>query len=162
MSLLKIFYYPDPILKVPTAVVKDFGVQMQRFFDNMIETMYIEDGVGLAAPQVGISKKIMIVSPRAKRGEEIVFVNPEIYATEGSQIGPEGCLSFPGMTARVVRATRIRVRYHDRYGNQHDEEFFDFPARVIQHENDHLEGRLLIDQVSFDERQKLLARYNEF
>lgn len=162
MSLLKICLYPDPILRVPTEVVTDFGAKMQLFFDHMIETMYVEDGVGLSAPQVGIAKKIMIVSPRARRGEEIVFVNPEIYAPEGSQIGPEGCLSFPGVTAHVVRATKIRLRYHDRFGNQHDEEFYDFPARVIQHENDHLDGRLLIDQVSFDERQKLLARYNEF
>lgn len=159
MALLKIHTYPDPVLAKKAERVTDFGSEQQKFFDDMIETMYVEDGVGLAAPQVGVSKQIMIVSPRARRGEEMVIVNPDIYETQGQQMGPEGCLSFPGISGDVLRATKIKVRYQDRNGNAVEAEFSDFTARVIQHENDHLNGILLIDRVSFSDRQKLLDEY---
>lgn len=159
MALLKIVVYPSPILKLKSEPVTDFGPTMQKFFDDMIETMYIEDGVGLAAPQVGVSKQIMIVSPRQKQGEEYVIVNPEIYERSGQEKGPEGCLSFPGISADVIRAKKIYLRYQDRHGKKHDVEAHDFFARVIQHEMDHLEGILLIDRVDFSKRNELLALY---
>lgn len=160
MALLPIVKYPDEFLKRKAEPVTDFGPDMQTLFDSMIETMYVEDGVGLAAPQIGVSKRILIVSPRMKRGEEHVVVNPEIYESEGRELGPEGCLSFPGVQAQVWRATRIAMRYQDRFGKKHDVEVTDFFARVIQHEMDHLNGVLLIDHLNFDQRQKLLAEYH--
>lgn len=162
MALLPITHYPHPVLKEKAKKVEDFGPEMQKFFDDMIETMYVEDGVGLAAPQVGVSKQIFIVSPAMKRGEEQVIVNPEIYEySEEAEKGLEGCLSFPGISGMVLRSKRIRVRYQDRDGKPHDIEAKDFFARVIQHENDHLIGMLLIDRVDFDTRQRLLAEYDQ-
>ena len=159
MALLKIKTFPDPILKVKSARQEDFGPSMQKFFDDMLETMHIEDGVGLAAPQVGISKRIVVVCPTARQGEEYVIVNPEIYEQSGRENGVEGCLSLPGISGEVPRAKKIRFRYQDRHGKAHDVEAKDFFARVIQHEIDHLDGILLIDRVDFNQRLKLLAEY---
>jgi len=159
MSLLKIRVYPDPILMKKAETVIDFGPVQQAFFEDMIETMYVEDGVGLAAPQVGISQRIMVASPRGKRGEEHVLVNPEIYETYGREIQSEGCLSFPALAVDVLRAIRIRIRYQDRHGKSVDIELRSFFARVIQHELDHLNGVLMIDHMNFMDRQKLLAQY---
>jgi peptide deformylase len=159
MALLKIKVYPDPILKLKAQPLSEFGPKEQKLFDDMIETMYVEDGVGLAAPQIGVSKRILIASPTMKHGEEYVIVNPEIYESSGRQTGPEGCLSFPGISGEVERAKKIRVRFLDRYGKPRDLEAKDFFARIIQHEMDHLDGILLIDRVGFGARQELLAHY---
>jgi len=160
MPLLKVITYPHPVLLKVSAPVTDFGPAQQKLFDDMVETMYVEDGVGLAAPQVGISQRILVASPRAKRGEEEIFVNPEIYELHGRQLGPEGCLSFPGITAEIYRATRIRIRYQDRSGKPVDRQLRDFFARVLQHEIDHLEGVTLLDRVDFNQRQQLAAEYD--
>ncbi len=159
MASLKIRVYPDPVLKGKTEIVTDFGPAMQQFFDDMIETMFKEDGVGLAAPQVGRLQKITVIAPAGKKGAIHVLVNPEIYKQQGSESGKEGCLSFPGLLAEVFRAKVIRIRYQDRKGKKHDEEIKDFFARVIQHEVDHLNGILLIDRVDFNKRQELLIEY---
>lgn len=159
MALLKIRIYPDPVLSRKAEIVTDFGLEQQNFFDDMIETMYVEDGVGLAAPQVGVSKRIFVVSPRGKRGEEHVIVNPEVYEAHGREIETEGCLSFPGLAVDVPRATRIKVRYQDRHGKKVEVELKNFFARVIQHELDHINGVLMIDYLNFMDRQKLLAQY---
>ncbi|HTL48505.1 MAG TPA: peptide deformylase [Verrucomicrobiae bacterium] len=161
MALLKVLIYPNPVLTQQALPLESFGPREQKLFDDLVDTMYHEDGVGLAAPQVGISQRILIVSPRAKRGEEEVVVNPVIYESRGQEIGPEGCLSFPGLTAEVMRATRIRVRYQDREGKPVDRELKDFFARVIQHEMDHLDGITLIDRVDFNQRMKLLSQYQQ-
>ena len=159
MAKLKIKIYPDPVLKKKAELLTDFGLGMQKIFNDMIETMHVEDGVGLAAPQVGISKRILIACPTVKPGEEFVIVNPEIYETRGRELGMEGCLSLPGISGEVPRAQKIRVRFQDRHGKPHDIEIKDFFARIIQHEVDHLDGILLIDRVDFDKRQQLLADY---
>lgn len=159
MALLKVRVYPDPVLKLKAQPLSEFGPKEQKLFDDMIETMYVEDGVGLAAPQIGVSKRILIAAPTLKNGEEFVIVNPEIYESSGRQTGPEGCLSFPGISGEVERAKKIRVRFLDRYGTAQDIEAKDFFARIIQHEMDHLDGILLIDRVGFGARQELLAHY---
>ena len=159
MSRLKIVTYPHPVLSQKAEPVTAFGPKEQKLFEDMIETMYVEDGVGLAAPQVGLSKRILIASPTMKPGEEYVIVNPEIYETSGSEKGPEGCLSFPGISAEVVRAKKIKLRYQDRNGKKHDAEVRDFFARIIQHELDHLDGVLFIDRVDFAKRHELLSLY---
>lgn len=159
MALLKIHTYPDPILKQKASSWTDFGPKGQKFFEDMIETMHIEDGVGLAAPQVGVSKQVLIACPTAKRGEEHIIVNPEILESSGSEMGSEGCLSFPGVQADVPRAKTIKLRYQDRQGKAHEVTLKDFFARVIQHEMDHLDGVLLIDRIPFNYRQKFLKDY---
>ena len=107
MALLKVRVYPDPILKKKAEPLSDFGSKMQAFFDDMIDTMFIEDGVGLAAPQVGISKRILIAAPAMKRGEEFVIVNPQIIESSGRESGLEGCLSLPNISGEVSRAKKI-------------------------------------------------------
>lgn len=159
MGLLAIRYYPDPVLLGKSEPVTDFSAATQKFFDDLIETMYVEDGVGLAAPQVGILKQALAVSPRGKEGEEMILVNPQIYEMKGRETGKEGCLSFPGVSAVVPRARIIRIRFQDRNGEAHDLEMRDFLARVVQHETDHLNGVVFIDRVDFNQRQKLLAEY---
>jgi peptide deformylase len=161
MSILKIHTYPDLVLTKKAKSVDVFDKKMQRFFDDMIETMYTDDGVGLAAPQVGVSKQILIASPQNEPGTETVICNPVIEKSEGSQIGPEGCLSFPGIYADVPRAQWIRLRYQDRTGKIVISEIADFFARIVQHEMDHLNGVLLIDRVNLVMREKLLAEYAE-
>ncbi len=159
MSILKIFTHPNPVLTQKASPVDTFSKKTQHFFDDMIDTMYADDGVGLAAPQVGISKQVLIASPQNQPGTEIVICNPIIEKSEGVQIGPEGCLSFPGIYADVPRARWIRLRYLDRNGKTVISEIEDFFARIIQHEMDHLNGVLLIDRVNLVVREKLLAEY---
>ena len=159
MALLKVKTYPDPVLKKKAEPLTQFGPEEQRLFDDMIETMYLEDGVGLAAPQIGISKQILVASPTMTQGEEHVFVNPEILEARGRELGLEGCLSLPGVSGEIARAKAIRFRALDRKGRPLEMEVKDFFARIIQHEVDHLNGILLIDRVDFDKRQELLASY---
>ena len=159
MTLLKVRVYPDPVLKKKSEPLTDFGSKTQTLFDNMVETMFVEDGVGLAAPQVGISKRILIAAPTMKHGEEFVITNPEIIESAGRESGLEGCLSLPNISGEIARAKKIRFRFQDRYGNPKEMEVKDFFARIIQHEVDHLDGILLIDRVDFDKRQELLAQY---
>lgn len=159
MPLLKLRTYPDPVLKKKAERVTDFGSETQRIFEDMIETMYVAEGVGLAAPQVGISKRILIASPTMTRGEEYVFVNPEILEAQGREFGLEGCLSLPEISGEIPRAKVIRFRALDREGKTVEMEIKNFFARIIQHEVDHLNGILLIDRVDFDKRQELLATY---
>lgn len=159
MTLLKVRTYPDPILKLKAVPLTEFGPKEQKLFDDMIETMYVEDGVGIAAPQIGVSKRIFIACPTMKKGEEYVVVNPEVYESSGRETGVEGCLSLPGVSGDVVRAKKLKMRYQDRFGKHHDIEAKDFFARVIQHEMDHLDGMLLIDRVSFNQRQEILSQY---
>ncbi len=159
MALLKVRVYPDPVLKKKSEALSQFGSKEQKLFDDMIETMYIEDGVGLAAPQIGTSKRILIASPTMKKGEELVIINPEIYEMNGREVGIEGCLSLPGISGEVARAKRIRVRYQNRRGETQDVEVKDFFARIIQHEVDHLDGILLVDRLDFDKRQQALMDY---
>lgn len=159
MSKLKIRTYPDPVLKKKAAPVTDFGPAMQKLFDDMIETMHASDGVGLAAPQIGISQQIFIACPKIRKGEEFVMINAVIEKRSGTGVANEGCLSFPGLSAEIIRATKLWISFQDRYGKPYKAEVSDFFARVIQHEMDHLAGILLVDHFSGKEREELLAHY---
>lgn len=159
MAKLKIRTYPDPVLKKKAALVTDFGPAMQKLFTDMIETMHASDGVGLAAPQIGISQQIFIACPTMRRGEEYVMVNPVIEKKWGSSAAPEGCLSLPGISGEIVRATKLRLSVQDRRGRKCLVEIEDFFARVIQHEMDHLNGMLLIDHFKGAVREQLIENY---
>lgn len=159
MAILKVRAYPDPILNKKAGPLTQFGPEEQKLFDDMIETMYVEEGVGLAAPQIGISKRIFVASPTMTEGEEYVFVNPEILEMRGKEMSLEGCLSLRGISGEIPRAKVVRFRALDRHGKPVEMEVKELFARIVQHEVDHLDGVLLIDRVDFDKRQELLASY---
>lgn len=152
---LKIRLYGDPCLRQKSSEVKEVGPAERMLITSMIETMYAAKGIGLAAPQVGINRRIFVVDI----GEgPIVFVNPKILKTEGEAVQEEGCLSIPDVHVQVSRPARIRITYRDEE-NQPQEAVFDaLFARAIQHENDHLDGRLIIDYLGDKERQALIPK----
>jgi peptide deformylase len=142
MSVRVIVKHPDPILREVSVPVKNITPNIHKLLDDMAETMYAANGVGLAAPQVGINKRVIVVDV----GEGIIeMINPEIISMEGEQIGPEGCLSIPGLTGEVKRAMKCKVRALDRHGNEFEMEGEGLLARAFQHEVDHLNGVLFID-----------------
>lgn len=144
MAQRVIVKYPDPILREKAAPVHRINERLLNLLDDMAETMYKAEGVGLAAPQVGISKRVFVVDVGDEHGL-LEFINPEIIAREGEQIGPEGCLSIPGISGDVRRAQKVKVRALNRNGETFELEAEDYLARAIQHELDHLNGVLFID-----------------
>ncbi len=150
MPKRKILTYPDPFLRKQTCCVKDFDSELRELVEDMAETMYAAPGVGLAANQVGVGLSLVVID--ISSGEEpkelIVLANPEILDPEGEQIDEEGCLSVIDCMSKVKRFQKIRVKAQDIEGNPLDFEARDFFARVIQHELDHLNGKLFIDRIS--------------
>ncbi|MEZ4287116.1 MAG: peptide deformylase [Polyangiales bacterium] len=150
MAILPILQYPDKRLRIPGVPVTDFGPEFQAVIESMAETMYAAPGVGLAAPQVGISKRLFIVDISDSETEPSdlrVFANPEILEKRGSVIFDEGCLSFPGIREELESAAEVRVRAHDREGNVFELEANGLLAIAIQHETDHVDGKLMIDRM---------------
>ena len=160
MARLKIVKYPEQVLLSKAKPVKSVKSVDPKVIRDMIDTMYQEDGVGLAAPQVGISEQIIIVSPTAKRGEEKVYFNPRILERDaGEDLGVEGCLSLRGISGEIRRALRVKFEALDAQGKRIVKWLDGFPARVIQHEVDHLNGILIVDRLDFDHRQSALKHY---
>lgn len=145
MSVLEIVKYPSPALRGETQPVEAFDDDLKKLVANMFETMYFSNGVGLAAPQVGVLRKLIVID---WNGHRYVLINPEILDQEGEERREEGCLSFPGIYEDVTRPERIRVAYVDENRTQHEEEIEGFLARVFSHEIDHLNATLLIDHLS--------------
>jgi peptide deformylase len=135
----------DPVLRSKAKKIDAVTKKTNNLIDNMFETMYAEDGVGLAAPQIGILKRIAVVDIR--EDNKVVLINPEIIEEEGKTIREEGCLSIPGETGDVIRSEKIKVRSLNREGKEIEFEAEGFEARAIQHEIDHLDGILFIDKV---------------
>ena len=158
-TIEKVRVYGDPVLRKKTGPVTVFDEKLADFVDGMIDTMFENKGIGLAAPQVGVSEKIVVVDKSL--GESVddvmILINPEIYDSEGEATIEEGCLSVPGVYEDVVRPEKIAVRYRDTNGGEHDTEADGMLARAIQHEADHLEGILFVDRISTVKRQ-LLAK----
>lgn len=157
MAILEVKTYPDPVLSKVSLAVQSVTEEEREFIDDLIDTMYQHDGVGIAAPQVGILKRIIVVSPLAERGMEKVYINPQILSQEGEELGLEGCLSVPGISAEVPRAKTVKVQAQDIEGQKLEFSACDFEARIIQHEVDHLNGKLFIDRVGFKQRQALVS-----
>jgi peptide deformylase len=145
MSPLQIRKIGDPVLRTKAKKIDEITEKINDLIDNMFETMYAEDGIGLAAPQVGILKRIAVVDIR--EDNKIVLINPEIIEEEGKAVMEEGCLSVPEETGDVIRAEKIKVRTLDRDGNEIEFKAEGLEARAIQHEIDHLDGILFIDKV---------------
>jgi peptide deformylase len=150
MAIREILVYPDPRLREPGNPVERVDDEIRQLIDDMAETMYAAPGVGLAAPQIGVAKRVFVidVASEDEPSELRAFVNPEIIATDGSQTYREGCLSFPGVSEDIKRADRVRVRALDANGDPFELEADGLLAIAIQHENDHLDGVLMIDKVT--------------
>ncbi len=151
MSILKIYHYPEKVLRQKAAPITEFTNEIAILADDMAETMWDAPGVGLAAPQVGKSLRMIVVDIRQDHEEKpqhMVLVNPEIIAHENMQTDEEGCLSLPELVARVDRYYKITVRYQDLTGTTHQLETTDRFAVVLQHEIDHLNGILFLDHLS--------------
>ena len=149
MAILEIRTYPDPILAQKAKPVEKFDESLRRLLEDMAETMYVAPGVGLAAPQVGVSLRALVVdaSPKVEDSPLIKLVNPVITLKEGKSVCEEGCLSVPEFTAEVTRAAKICVEGFDEYGKPVNITTDTFLATVLQHEIDHLEGVLFIDHI---------------
>ena len=145
MSVLKICCYPDPVLRNKNSAVELFDDSLRKLVADMYETMYAADGIGLAAPQVGINRQIVVID---YQGEKYTLINPVILETEGSEIHEEGCLSFPRIYVKVPSPVKMTVVYKDEFGREHKKNTDGFLTAVFSHEIDHLNGRMLIDRVS--------------
>jgi len=159
MALRPIVKYPDPRLKQRALPVKVVDDEIRRLVDDMAETMYAAPGVGLAANQVGVLLRVFVIdtSTEDEPSELRVFINPEIVETSGTLVWEEGCLSFPGVTEEIRRAEHVRVRALDRDGKPFELEADGLLAVAIQHENDHLNGVVMLDKLSAVKR-RLLGR----
>jgi peptide deformylase len=151
MALLPILEFPDPRLRTRAATVDAAQVatpEFQKLLDDMFETMYDAPGIGLAASQVDTHLRFMVIDVSEGKDQPMVFINPQITARDGEQVYQEGCLSVPGIFADVTRANIITVRYLDRQGREQELDTDGLLAVCIQHEMDHLEGKLFVDYLS--------------
>ncbi|MGC2160654.1 MAG: peptide deformylase [Silvibacterium sp.] len=158
--LREIVKFPDPVLERPGEPVTGFDDELQKLVDDMFESMYAAKGIGLAAPQVGISKRLTVIdlSFKDKQEDRIVLINPEIIFREGKQYAEEGCLSLPDIRDKVSRAAKVRVRAQDVKGKWFEIEGEELLARAFQHEIDHLDGILFFRRVSALKRDLILRR----
>jgi peptide deformylase len=159
MTIREILVYPDPRLREIACAVEQVDDGIRTLIEDLAETMYAAPGVGLAATQIGVPLRIFVIDVASEEEPSnlLAFVNPEILEREGSQTYREGCLSFPGVSEEVKRAARVRVRALDRDGKPFELEATGLLAVAVQHENDHLDGELMIDRVS-PLRRRLMSR----
>jgi peptide deformylase len=152
--------YPDPVLQQPAEPVTEFNEELRALADDMFESMYAAKGIGLAAPQIGISKRLTVIdlSFQENPDEKIVLINPEIIHREGRQYEEEGCLSLPEIREKVVRAEKVTVRAQNLDGEWFEMDGEELLARAFQHEIDHLDGVLFIFRISALKRDLVLRR----
>jgi len=155
MAILHILHYPDPRLRIKATPVQEVDDDIRQLIDDMLETMYNAPGVGLAAPQVSVSKQVIVIDISEQKNAPLCLVNPEIVSQEDVEQMEEGCLSVPGIYEVVERAARIRVKALDREGKPVEEDFDGLLAVCIQHEIDHLEGKLFVDYLSEMKRKRI-------
>lgn len=148
MALLPIIEFPDPRLRTVAKPIAQVDDAMRQLIDDMFETMYEAPGIGLAATQVNVHQRLLVLDVSEDKTRPLVFINPEILLSEGSQTYQEGCLSVPGIFADVKRADRIKVKALDRNGDSFEIEADGLLAVCIQHEMDHLAGKVFVDYLS--------------
>jgi peptide deformylase len=158
--ILKIVKYPDPILSRPGEPVTEFDADLRKLVADMFETTYAEQGIGLAAPQVGVSKRLTTIDLSMGKNpkDKLVLINPEIIFRDGKQYEEEGCLSFPEIREKVVRAAKVRIRAQDEGGKWFEMDGDDLLARCFQHEIDHVDGMLFIFRMSALKRDLSLRK----
>lgn len=145
---LQVIHYPDPRLREICVEVEEVDDSVRALAERMCELMLDSRGVGLAAPQVGITVRLFVASPEFTPEDCHVYINPRILESEGSEDGEEGCLSFPGISCKVKRSRRVVIEATDLSGQTFRDDVKDLHARICQHESDHLDGRLLVDRMS--------------
>ena len=148
MARLPIIEFPDPRLRTVSRPVKEVDTRIRQLIDDMFETMYAAPGIGLAATQVDVHERLLVLDISEDKTQPLVFINPEILESEGSQVYQEGCLSVPGIYADVKRSEKIRVRALDRDGQSFELSADGLLAVCIQHEMDHLAGKVFVDYLS--------------
>ena len=152
--------YPDPVLAKRGETVTVFDGALKKLVEEMFESMYVAQGIGLAAPQIAISKRIAVIDVSFKKNpkEKIVLINPEIIEREGKQLEEEGCLSLPEIREKVSRAEWVKIRAQDVTGKTFEMEGTELLGRCMQHEIDHLDGILFIDRISRLKREMVLRK----
>jgi len=156
VTVLDIHVLGSPLLRAETVAVTDFGDELQHLIDDMFQTMYAAEGIGLAAPQVGHTSRLAVLDVEKN---PLVLINPEILSTEGSDKAEEGCLSIPDIFGDVERPKRVVVRALDRVGQPFEIDASGLLGRALQHEIDHLHGKLFIDYLSFMKRRAALSKW---
>jgi peptide deformylase len=168
MTKLKLYEYPDKVLRQKCEKVTKVDDDLRRFLDDMLETMYLDKGCGLAAPQVGVTKRIIVIDPNPSDEDlearnPMYLVNPEIiWHSDEKVLFCEGCLSIPEQRAEVERSEKVRVRYTDYFGKEQEILADDLTAIILQHEIDHLDGILYIDHISRLKRSRLLKKLEKY
>lgn len=159
----QIRFLGDPALRAKTNPVEVFDEELSSFIDDLVETMYDAEGIGLAAPQVGDPRRITVIDVGEQRDGSEVFeiVNPVVLSSEGKIPSEEGCLSIPGVVETIERAERVEVEFMDRHGNRQRIEGTELFGRALQHEIDHLEGILFIDHLGALRRQLVVAEWQK-
>ncbi len=161
---LGIVFYPDPVLQVKCAPVTDFSPSLAGLVLRMLELMHNAPGVGLAAPQVGVAIRLFVCNPTGEPGDDLVYVNPVLSDLEGSEEAEEGCLSLPLVQSMMRRATKAVIHAVDLQGQAFEEAGEDLLARIWQHETDHLDGKLIVDNMSTSDEitnRRLLKKLRE-
>jgi peptide deformylase len=158
--ILEIVKYPDPVLSRPAEPVTEFDAELRKFVGDMFESMYAGQGIGLAAPQVGVSKRILVIdlSVGKEPKDKLVLINPEIISSEGRLYEEEGCLSFPDIREKVVRSAKVRIRAQNEHGKWFEMDGEDVLSRCFQHEIDHVDGMLFIFRMSALKRDLVLRK----
>ena len=158
MAILKILEFPDPRLRKKAAPVQAVDDALRRLMDDMLETMYAAPGIGLAATQVDVHQRLLVADVSPEKNDPRVLINPVIVAKDGIAVTEEGCLSVPGFYEEVERADNVVVRFLDRDGQSREEQFEGLLAVCVQHEIDHLDGKLFVDYLSEAKRQRIRKR----
>lgn len=163
MSKLKVMIYGEPVLRKKALKVESFDEELRTLIDDMVDTMGDEDGVGLAANQVGVLKRVIVVNPVPGRGQTLMkIVNPEItWESDETENFEEGCLSVPGIRGKIVRPVAVRLDYQDENGEHRSIEADGLVARIVQHEIDHLDGVLCVDRLSRAKKSMIKGHLRE-
>jgi peptide deformylase len=161
MALRTILEFPDPRLRTRAAPVTRFDAALGELIDDLLQTMYAAPGIGLAATQVDVHQRVIVIDISKEHNQPVTLINPQILAREGEASTEEGCLSVPGIFDEVKRAAKVRVRSHDRKGREHEAEYEDILAVCIQHEMDHLDGKLFVDYLSDLKRERIRKKLDK-
>jgi peptide deformylase len=161
MARLKILENPDPKLRTKAVPVEQVDDWLRRLIDDMFETMYAAPGIGLAATQVDVHRRLLVADVSLEKNDPHVLINPQILEKDGQAVSEEGCLSVPGYFEEVERAQTVRVRFLDRDGNAVEREFDGLLGICVQHEIDHLDGKLFVDYLSEAKRQRIRKRLDK-
>ncbi len=157
MARLTILEHPDPRLRMESHAVLAFDGSLARLVDDLFETLYATSGIGLSAPQAGVLQQVVVADLSDDASAPEVYVNPELLSRAGLGLVEESCLSVPGVVGNVIRAARIRIRAHDRAGEMFERDLEGMHAVCLQHEMDHLKGKLFIDRLSIFRRLRMRA-----